>query len=52
MSNTLIERKLRMPQIQGVKGEVVVVYCELWHALVYTSAGDGVSAVRKNSRFP
>ncbi len=25
---TLIERKSRMPQIQGIKGEAVVVYCE------------------------
>jgi hypothetical protein len=25
---TLIERKSRMPQIRGIKGEVVVVYCE------------------------
>jgi hypothetical protein len=27
-SSTLIERKSRMPQIRGIKGEVVVVYCE------------------------
>ena len=26
--DTLIERKSRMPQIRGIKGEVVVVYCE------------------------
>jgi hypothetical protein len=25
---TLIKRKLRMHQIQGIKGEAVVVYCE------------------------
>ena len=25
---TLIERKFRMPQIQGIKGESVVIYCE------------------------
>ncbi|MEE8553029.1 MAG: hypothetical protein V3S72_06985 [Desulfobacterales bacterium] len=25
---TQIERKLRMPQIQGIKGEAVVVYCK------------------------
>ncbi len=25
---TSIERKSRMPQIQGIKGEAVVVYCE------------------------
>jgi len=25
---TLIERKSRMPQIQGIKGEAVVIYCE------------------------
>jgi hypothetical protein len=28
-SLTLIERKSRMPQIQGVEGEAVVSYCEL-----------------------
>ncbi|UCG79809.1 MAG: hypothetical protein JSV60_07445, partial [Desulfobacterales bacterium] len=27
--NTLIKRKLRLPRIQGVKGEAVVSYCEL-----------------------
>ena len=27
--NTLIERKSRMPQVQGIKSEAVVVYCEL-----------------------
>jgi hypothetical protein len=27
-SVTLIERKPRMPQIQGVEGEAVVNYCE------------------------
>jgi hypothetical protein len=27
-SPTLIERKSRMPQIQGVEGEAVVSYCE------------------------
>jgi len=26
---TLIERKSRMPQIKGVKGEAVASYCEL-----------------------
>jgi hypothetical protein len=26
---TLNERKFRMPQLQGIKGEAVVVYCEL-----------------------
>jgi hypothetical protein len=25
---TLIERKLRVPQIRGIKGDAVVVYCE------------------------
>ncbi len=25
---TLIERKSRMPQIQGIKGEAVILYCE------------------------
>ncbi|HUT44526.1 MAG TPA: hypothetical protein VMW95_09330, partial [Desulfobacterales bacterium] len=25
---TLNERKSRMPQIRGIKGEVVVIYCE------------------------
>jgi hypothetical protein len=28
MYTTSIERKLRMPHIRGIKGEVVVVYCE------------------------
>jgi hypothetical protein len=27
-NDTLIERKLRMLQIQGAKGEAVVCYCE------------------------
>jgi len=27
-SNTLIERKPRMPQLRGIEGEAVVVYCE------------------------
>ena len=27
-NNTLIERKLRMRHIRGIKGEAVVVYCE------------------------
>ncbi len=53
---TLIEQKLRMPQIQGVKGEAVScceaadAYCEpLTKRLWFTGAGD---AVRKNSRNP
>jgi hypothetical protein len=32
----LIERKPRMPHIRGIKGEAVVVYCEL------DNKGDGV----------
>jgi hypothetical protein len=28
ISFTPMERKLRMPQIQGSKGEAVVIYCE------------------------
>jgi hypothetical protein len=28
LGNTLIDRKSRMPQIQGIKGDAVVIYCE------------------------
>jgi len=27
-NNTLIERKLRMRHIRGIKGEAVVIYCD------------------------
>ena len=27
-ANTLIERKSRVPQVRGIKGDAVVVYCE------------------------
>ena len=47
LSNTLMERKLRMPQIQGVQGRRPYAAASQqpstaspWHALVYTSAGD------------
>jgi len=45
-NNTLMERKLRIPQIQGVQGRMPYAAAKqqpstasLWHALV-TSAGD------------
>ncbi len=51
ISFTLIERKSRMPQIQGIKGEAVVNYCE-----PLDNAGDGVSSAfpqsKQNGIFP
>jgi hypothetical protein len=44
-TRTLIERKSRMPQVQGVEGEAVVSYCEPLTTLVARSRpkrGDGV----------
>jgi hypothetical protein len=53
-NNTLMERKLRMPQIQGVQGRMPYAAAKQQPSTCEPLATKemGYPAVRKNSRFP